>query len=207
MCDVLSRFRFYVGRDVLDQFFVKYTRSPKARSLKLLPKRQGPFTIRQIARDGVTAVLDRGDGSSSSIRRHFSTLVPITGDLDLIGHDGDWEVEKIVDERVYDGVREFLVRWRNYPPEMDRWVPETDVQAAEAIAAYRASVAADAVRRIYVFEVFDVRGANEDEEFLVATAEGVGPRDYVWLSRSRVANPDILDTFVRSGGGVEGSTA
>lgn len=51
----------------------------------------------------------------------------------------EWEVEKIVDSRTRDGVKEYLVKWAGWSSSYNQWEPEEHLEGApEAVAAYHA---------------------------------------------------------------------
>ena len=53
-----------------------------------------------------------------------------------IVHDGikEYEVEKILDSRTFHGKVEYLVCWKGYGVEEDKWHPARDVQGSKRLA-------------------------------------------------------------------------
>ena len=47
-----------------------------------------------------------------------------------------FEVDRIVDHRGQGRTREYLVRWKNYPPEADTWEPVSHFNDNTPIRAY-----------------------------------------------------------------------
>jgi len=39
-----------------------------------------------------------------------------------------WQAEKILDERLYKGITQFLVRWEGFTPADDSWEPEENLE-------------------------------------------------------------------------------
>jgi hypothetical protein len=50
--------------------------------------------------------------------------------------DRRWEVTKILEARVHYGSLWYMVRWKGYNPEHDKWVQHSDVFAKDTIDAY-----------------------------------------------------------------------
>ncbi|GAB7336849.1 hypothetical protein MBLNU13_g00019t1 [Cladosporium sp. NU13] len=58
-------------------------------------------------------------------------------DIDSDGEEA-WEVEKILDERLRNGQREFLLRWKGYSEEWDSWQTEDDCgEMGEMLTAWK----------------------------------------------------------------------
>lgn len=47
----------------------------------------------------------------------------------------EYEVEEIVQSKEEDGVREFLVKWKDYPHDNNTWEPECNLGNASAAIA------------------------------------------------------------------------
>ena len=45
----------------------------------------------------------------------------------------EYEVEKILDSRIFHGKVEYLVRWKAYGVEEDKWRPVCDVQGSKQL--------------------------------------------------------------------------
>ncbi|CAG9857494.1 unnamed protein product [Phyllotreta striolata] len=52
--------------------------------------------------------------------------------------ESQYEVEKILGEKVIKGVRHFLIRWKGYEEESDTWEPVDTLSCNDLIKAYRA---------------------------------------------------------------------
>uniref|UniRef100_A0A0A9X9T1 Chromo domain-containing protein n=1 Tax=Lygus hesperus TaxID=30085 RepID=A0A0A9X9T1_LYGHE len=51
--------------------------------------------------------------------------------------NGEWEVNKIIDMHINrNGSREFLVRWKGYPPEDDSWEPEQHLEGTDILEKF-----------------------------------------------------------------------
>ena len=46
---------------------------------------------------------------------------------DMLVDDEHYEIEKILDKRVRNGVTEYLIRWKGYTEEYDTWEPEQNL--------------------------------------------------------------------------------
>jgi len=64
--------------------------------------------------------------------RTFSRPEPI-----FIESQEEWEVQQILDHRLQQNRHEFLIRWKDYPPEDDSWEPLENLKGSqEAIAEF-----------------------------------------------------------------------
>ena len=69
---------------------------------------------------------------------HVFLLEPYKGSNDSnsepppieIEGDTEWEIEEILDSRIYHGQLQYLVRWLGYPPSDDSWLPATEMKNA-----------------------------------------------------------------------------
>ena len=52
---------------------------------------------------------------------------------ELIEDEKEYPVERILKKRTRKGVKEYLVRWAEYPLEYDQWVPEQDMEGSEEL--------------------------------------------------------------------------
>ena len=48
----------------------------------------------------------------------------------------DYEVERILDHRLFRNVKQYLVKWKDYGSEFNSWEPETNIDAPELIQLY-----------------------------------------------------------------------
>ena len=48
----------------------------------------------------------------------------------------DYEVEQIVDHRLFRNTKQYLIKWRNYGTEFNSWEPETNDNAPDLIELY-----------------------------------------------------------------------
>ena len=53
--------------------------------------------------------------------------------------DLDYEVEKILDHRIFKKKLQYKIRWKNYPPEHDSWEPAENINASDLINDYQQS--------------------------------------------------------------------
>jgi Chromo (CHRromatin Organisation MOdifier) domain len=66
---------------------------------------------------------------------------------DIVGGEKRFEVEEVIDSRVYRGRLQYLVRWKGYGHEENSWLAEGDIDAPELIAEFY-SVHPNAPKRI-----------------------------------------------------------
>ena len=55
---------------------------------------------------------------------------PIVLELILFSDREEWEVEKILDECIQKGKKQYLIRWLGFGPMEDSWQSEMDIQNA-----------------------------------------------------------------------------
>ena len=89
------------------------------------------------------------DGSSTFPSRPAPQSRPEPEALDSQGVLS-WEVERVLDKRFVNRVKQYLVKWKGYPTEETTWEPISNLsQAPDAVAAYEAAeLAAPRPRRI-----------------------------------------------------------
>jgi ribosomal protein L21E len=107
---------------------------------QLAPAYEGPYTI-----------VRKNQGNAYILRDHTGVLMPrnyTSVELKLISHDEvielddegneiqHFEVEVILDHRGNIRDLEYLVRWKNYSPEYDEWVPASHMNATELLRNY-----------------------------------------------------------------------
>lgn len=61
-------------------------------------------------------------------------------DADESDDDNVYEVEKLLNHKVKNGVRSYLVRWMGYSPKHDSWEKESNLNCPDILSAYNASV-------------------------------------------------------------------
>lgn len=146
---------FKVGDSVLLSLKNLKIRAP---SRKLAVRQQGPYRI--VDAVGTQAYRLALPKEMSRLHNvfHVSLLEPWhprSGRDELptpvqLDEDGEpeWEVEKILDSRVRDGVKEYLVKWEGWSPSYNQWEPEEHLRGApEALKAYHALATAPKRKR------------------------------------------------------------
>jgi hypothetical protein len=58
---------------------------------------------------------------------------------ELIDGEEEYVVEEIINDRTHRRKKQYLVRWKDYPPSEDSWVDEKDLHAPELLADYQRS--------------------------------------------------------------------
>ena len=54
--------------------------------------------------------------------------------------DIDYEVEQILDDRItFDGVQQYLIKWKNYPVSYNTWEPKENLDCSDIIMKYEKS--------------------------------------------------------------------
>jgi hypothetical protein len=115
---------------------------------KLLPKRYGPFTIKEKI-EMVAYRLDLPPSMKIHNMFHVDLLLPYKETeaygptytrpaSDLIKGEEEYEVESIRDARRYRRGKklQYLVHWKGYPSFDDSWVDHKDLHALELLKAY-----------------------------------------------------------------------
>ena len=118
----------------------------KRPSKKLVTKRYGPFHVTEkLGRNAYRLELPPSYGIHPVF--HVSLLEPFhirEGEESerpppvLLNNVGEFEVERLLDDKLYRKNRKYLVRWKAYPPDEDIWEPERSLaeHAHEAVEEY-----------------------------------------------------------------------
>lgn len=119
-----------------------------------MPRYDGPYTILDVNEDHSTVTLDLPNSPNICPTFHTSEILPyIESDTTLfpsrrfeeldpiITDDGDEEyfVERILDAQRRGRGYQYLVRWRGYGQEHDKWLPGSELQDCEALDLWLAS--------------------------------------------------------------------
>ncbi|KLO11845.1 hypothetical protein SCHPADRAFT_808945, partial [Schizopora paradoxa] len=57
----------------------------------------------------------------------------------------EWVIEKIIDQRRRGVGFQYLVRWKGYPQEEDRWLPGRELKECEALDVWQQKLEAEKV--------------------------------------------------------------
>ena len=132
----------------------EYTAKGEQRVAKFMPRFDGPYTIIDMDEQHSTVTLDLPNSPNIHPTFHTSEVLPyIESDTTLfpsrrfeepnpiITNDGDEEyyIERILDARRRGRGYQYLVRWRGYGQEHDRWLPGSELQNCEALDTWLAS--------------------------------------------------------------------
>ncbi|XP_065349228.1 chromobox protein homolog 5-like isoform X3 [Cloeon dipterum] len=110
--------------------------------------------------------------------------------------EAEYEVESIIDEKFVRGKRQFKVRWLNYGPKHDCWVPEEDMSAKKLILEFEQKKAAEEENEdedddYEVEECIDVRGTKGNREFLIKW-KNYSSRSNTWEPEENLDCPDLM---------------
>ena len=114
---------------------------------KLAPKRHGPFPIKR-ALSTITYQLTLPEQWKIHDVFHVDLLTPYRETEfhgpnyarpppDLIGEEGQYEVEQVLDERNYGRrkKKQYLVKWKGYPDSDNQWLDAKDMENAQELIA------------------------------------------------------------------------
>ncbi|CAH1282005.1 unnamed protein product [Diabrotica balteata] len=123
-----------------------------------------------------------------------------------------YEVEKVIDDKMIAGVRHYLIRWKGYGQDDDTWEPEDTLNCPGAIKAFKDSKkktkgAKDKVKKDSeewdenedfevnrILEVHHTR--NGKREFLVSW-KGFQPKDNSWEPEENMNCKDLIEKFMQ----------
>ncbi|XP_072385360.1 uncharacterized protein [Diabrotica undecimpunctata] len=123
-----------------------------------------------------------------------------------------YEVEKVLDDKMIAGVRHYLIRWKGYGQDDDTWEPEDTLNCPDAIKAFKdakkkTKVAKDKVKKDgeewdenedfevnRILEVHHTR--NGKREFLVSW-KGFLPKDNSWEPEENMNCKDLIEKFMK----------
>ncbi len=118
-------------------------------TIKLVPKRHGPFPIVQVM-SSINYQLKLPTQWSIHDVFHIDLLTPYNETTthgpnysrpppDLVGKEEEYEVEKILDSWQFGRRRklQYLIKWKGYPDSDNKWVDRNDVHADEAIREFK----------------------------------------------------------------------
>ena len=132
----------------------EYKTKGEKRVAKFMLRYDGPYTILDVDEDHSTVTLDLPNSPSICPTFHTSEILPyIESNTTLfpscrfeelnpiITNDGDEEyfVERILDAQRRGRGYQYLVRWRGYGQEHDKWLPGSELQDCEALDLWLAS--------------------------------------------------------------------
>src|SRR5487761_1460366 len=117
-------------------------------SAKLSPKRYGPFKVAAIV-SPVAYRLQLPLTWKIHPVFHASLLTPFRETemhgpnflepppVDIEGGEPEWEVEKILGDRIHRRKKQYLIRWKDYSPAHDEWVDESNLHANDLLSLYK----------------------------------------------------------------------
>ena len=83
------------------------------------------FKIAKVIRKSSQPVYETVDLKGTPIEGQFynEELTPV-----IITKKTEYKIDKILQQRIKNGSREYLVRWKGYGPEFDSWVSATSIK-------------------------------------------------------------------------------
>jgi len=124
----------------------------RAPSRKLAPRRQGPYRIVDLVGNQAYRLALPNEMSRIHNVFHVSLLepwrsrdgseeLPMLVDLED-GNAEEYEVESILDKRIVKGQTKYLIRWKGWPEDYNKWEPEEHLEGApDLLREFNASVA------------------------------------------------------------------
>jgi hypothetical protein len=111
---------------------------------KLAPKYSGPFTVESRTPLGNYYLRDRTKKLLSQAMPR-SRLKALKENIDINPY---YDVEKILNDRIRNGNKEYLVKWKSYPDSENNWIPEQDFQNIQCLEDYNAIKLTDKSKQI-----------------------------------------------------------
>ena len=116
-------------------------------STKMRPKRFGPFRIMDTV-GKTTYKLDLPSHWKIHNAFHANLLLPYQETKEhgrnftdpppeLVEGQEEWEVEQILDSRLYRRKRQYLIKWKGYSEAHNSWEPEENIRAPDLILAFQ----------------------------------------------------------------------
>jgi hypothetical protein len=102
---------------------------------KLDSRYTGPYTIDGQAKN-TNYWLKNAKGVRMKKSFPIDQLKILNEGVEELERDDEFEIENIVNDRVRNGLKEYLVKWKNYDDIHNTWVKETDFYTTECIQEY-----------------------------------------------------------------------
>jgi hypothetical protein len=101
---------------------------------KLEAKYQGPYIIVKQTKNG-NYWLKTTSGKKLQTSYPLSRLKIAAETVN--DDDSTFEIEKVLDERIHKGIKEYLVKWKGFTEMENSWVKESNMNAPEAIEEFK----------------------------------------------------------------------
>ena len=124
----IKQHKFSVG----DRVLVRFTSPGAGKTLKLSAPQDGPYVITKL--DQGCAVVQHATEPQTLVR-HVDRLVPYYENVPITPTQDDFEqeIESIVDEKIVEGTKLFLVHWRGLNQTRDMWLSEEEIRIAKEV--------------------------------------------------------------------------
>lgn len=109
----------------------------------------------------------------------------------------DYEVEKVIDERMFNGKKQYRIRWKGFTAKDDTWEPKSMLNCPELIKAYekkrKEEVEAD-------FEVQEIIGDKTErgKKFYLVKWKGFSEDESTWEPEASLSCPDLVKKYNNS---------
>ena len=121
-----------IQHELLEKGTKVFVRGPKLQN-KLEARYQGPYTIKGTTKNNNYWLLNK-KGETLKTSYPLSRLKVVA---DTVSDEETYEIEEIQDDRTRNGIKEYLVKWKNFPESDNTWVKESNMNALETIEAYK----------------------------------------------------------------------
>ncbi|XP_056642274.1 chromobox protein homolog 5-like isoform X1 [Diorhabda sublineata] len=137
-------------------------------------------------------------------------------DLQNDEDDSQYEVEKIIEEKIIRGIRHYLIRWKGYEEESDTWEPEDTLNCPDIIADFKEnkkktkgkkdkhskkvtkgeSADWDENEDFEVERILEVHHRRDGKREFLVSWKGYSAKDNSWEPEENMNCKDLIDKFM-----------